>query len=100
MNKLKERWGISSNWQILVIIVVFAITGSTATYIGKPILEFLNITSDSFNAFGYWTLRILILFVMYQILLVCIGWVFGQFQFFWNFEKKMLRRIGFKRFMD
>lgn len=100
MNKLKERWGISSNWQIIVIIVVFAVTGSTATYIGKPILKFLNITSETFNTFGYWTLRILILFIMYQILLVLIGWLFGQFQFFWNFEKKMLRRIGFKRFLD
>ena len=100
MNKLKERWGISSNWQIAVIIIVFSVTGSTATYIGKPILNYLNITPISFSTLGYWTIRILMLFVMYQILLVVIGWLFGQFQFFWNFEKKMLRRLGFKRFLD
>jgi hypothetical protein len=27
-------------------------------------------------------------------LLVVFGWVFGQFTFFWGFEKKMLKRLG------
>jgi len=100
VNKLKERWGIESNWQIIVILIVFAVTGSTASYIGKPILKYLNITTEAFGSFGYWTIRILLLFVMYQILLVCFGWLFGQHSFFWNFEKKMLRRIGLKRFVN
>lgn len=100
MNKLKERWGIESNLQIAIIFMVFAITGSTASYIGKPILAFLNITPDTFHALIYWSLRILILFVMYQCLLVFFGWLFGQYSFFWNFEKKMLSRIGLKRFFN
>ncbi|WP_298346549.1 DUF6787 family protein [uncultured Algibacter sp.] len=100
MNKLKERWGIEHNWQIAIILIVFAVTGSTASYIGKPILAFLNITTEKFSSFGYWTIRILLLFVVYQFLLVFFGWLFGQHKFFWNFEKKMLRRIGLKRFVD
>lgn len=100
MEKLKSRWGIESNFQIIVIILVFAITGSTASYIGKPILKYLNITTEAFGSVGYWTLRIVILFIMYQFLLVFFGWLFGQHSFFWNFEKKMLRRIGLKRFVD
>ena len=100
MKKFKERWEIESNWQIAVIFVVFAVTGSTASYIGKPILAVLNITPETFNSFIYWVFRIVILFVMYQFLLVFFGWIFGQFKFFWNFEKKMLRRIGLKRFID
>lgn len=100
MEKLKQRWGIESNWQIIVILVVFAITGSTAAIIGKPILAYLNISSDTVGTFGYWVIRILLLFVVYQIMLVTYGWLFGQFKFFWNFEKKMLRRIGLKRFVD
>jgi hypothetical protein len=100
VNKLKERWGIESNFQIAIIFIVFAVTGSTATYIGKPILGFLNITLETFDTLIYWTLRILILFVMYQFLLVFFGWLFGQLNFFWNFEKKMLSRIGLKRFLD
>ena len=38
------------------------------------------------------------MFPIYQLTLPLVGWVFGQFNFFWNFEKKMLRRMGLKRF--
>ncbi|MEN3324545.1 DUF6787 family protein [Mariniflexile soesokkakense] len=100
MEKLKERWGIEQNWQIIIIFIVFAITGSTASFIGQPILNYLNITSESFGTFGYWFIRIVLLFVMYQFMLVFFGWLFGQYKFFWNFEKKMLKRIGLKRFVD
>ncbi|MFL1013203.1 DUF6787 family protein [Flavisericum labens] len=100
MEKLKERWDIEHNWQIIVIFFVFAVTGSTASYIGKPILGFLEISTESLGTFGYWAIRIVLLFIMYQFLLVFFGWLFGQHKFFWNFEKKMLCRIGLKRFVD
>lgn len=100
MKKLKERWGIESNLQIILILMVFAITGSTASYIGKPILSYFNITPETFSTPGYWIVRIIILFIMYQFLLVFFGWALGQFKFFWQFEKKMLVRLGFKRFAD
>ncbi|MGA0828911.1 MAG: DUF6787 family protein, partial [Flavobacteriaceae bacterium] len=44
----------------------------------------------------YWPLRIGLIFPLYQLLLVFFGALFGQFRFFWNFEKKMLRRLGVK----
>jgi len=100
LEKLKERWGIEHNWQIAVIFFVFAITGSTASYIGKPILNSLNITPESFTTLGYWVVRIILLFIVYQFMLVFFGWLFGQHKFFWNFEKKMLIRLGLKRFLD
>jgi len=100
VEKLKARWNIEHNWQIIVIFIVFAVTGSTASYIGKPILSYLNITPEIYSSIGYWTIRIILLFIVYQFLLVFFGWVFGQHKFFWNFEKKMLRRLGLKRFID
>ncbi|WP_372757654.1 DUF6787 family protein [Mariniflexile sp.] len=100
MKKLKERWGIEKDWQIIMILIVFAVTGSTASYIGKPILSFFQISTENLGVLAYWVVRILLLFVMYQFLLVFFGWLFGQHKFFWNFEKKMLRRIGFKRLID
>lgn len=100
LEKLKEHWGVTSNWQLAIIFFVFAITGSTASYIGKPILNHLQIIPENVTVLGYWVIRILLLFVVYQILLVVIGWIFGQSKFFWDFEKKMIRRLGLKRFVD
>ncbi len=93
MNKLKQRWNITSNWQLVIIFIVFAITGSTAAYLSKPVTNYLGITKDSMSLWFYWPLRLILLFPIYQILLVFIGALFGQFSFFWEFEKKMLYRM-------
>ncbi|MFD0799493.1 DUF6787 family protein [Maribacter chungangensis] len=99
MKKLKERWGIVSNWQLAVIFVVFAITGSSSVYVAKPFLYWIGMDQGNFPEawWGqslYWLLRILLIFPFYQVLLVVFGWLFGQFKFFWAFEKKMLGRMG------
>jgi len=32
MEKLKEKWGITNNFQLIIIFIVFAITGSSSVY--------------------------------------------------------------------
>ena len=103
MNRLKNKWGIQSNSQLILIFIVFGITGSLSVRLAKPVLEFININDIFFEELFlgnllYWTIRVVIVFPLYQILLLVIGTLFLQFKFFWNFEKKILRRIGFKRF--
>ncbi|MGB3144310.1 MAG: DUF6787 family protein [Maribacter sp.] len=99
MHKLKERWGITSNLQLIIIFIVFAITGSSSVFVAKPFLNFIGLQQSNFpeawwGGVLYWFLRILLIFPFYQILLVIYGFIFGQFKFFWNFEKKMLKRLG------
>lgn len=93
MDSLKKRWGITSNYQLTIIFIVFAITGSASAWLSKPLCLWLRITKESL---GFWFLpvRLLLIFPLYQLLLVSIGFLFGQHSFFWAFEKKMLQRIG------
>jgi hypothetical protein len=103
--KLKKRWGIESNFSLIIIFIVFSITGSAAVWLAKPTLVAVGLQADTFpdawyGILAYRVLRILLIFPLYQVLLVVFGTLFGQFQFFWNFEKKMLKRIGFKRFFN
>jgi len=98
--KLESKWDIKYRWELISIFLVFAFTGSSSVFIGKPIIKFIGITKDNLPGLVYWSLYILIGFIFYQILLVATGWLFGQYDFFWNFEKKMLRRLGFKRFVE
>ena len=93
MNKLKERWNITSNFQFFIILLVFAITGSTSAYIAKPILAFIGITKESVSLWLYYPLYIIVILPFYKILLLIIGTIFGQRKFFWNFIKKMLDRM-------
>ena len=93
MKKLKERWGIESNFQLTLIFIVFAITGSASAWLSKQFCYWLGITKADL---GFWftPVRLLLIFPIYQVLLVFIGFLFGQFRFFWAFEKKMLRSMG------
>ena len=95
MASFKERWNIKSNWQVFVIIVVFAITGSTAAYLSKPILFSIGVEKGMVSNWVYFPLYIFLIFPVYQLLLVCFGFIFGQFTFFWAFEKKLLKSCGF-----
>lgn len=97
---LEKRWKLQYRWEMIRVFIVFAVTGSSSLYVGRPIIKLLGITKENLNPILYWTLFIIIGLIFYQILLVTFGWLFGQFHFFWEFEKKMLRRLGFKRFVD
>ena len=94
MNKLKQRWNITSNFQFFIILLVFAITGSTSALIAKPILAFIGITKETVSLWLYYPLYIIIILPFYKILLLLFGTLAGQHTFFWNFIKKMLDRMG------
>ena len=92
INNIKRKWGLKSNFQLLIIVLVFGITGSTATWISKPILDFIGLKQAVVSAWAYWPIRIIIIFPLYQILLLIIGTIFGQSDFFKDFIKKMFRK--------
>jgi hypothetical protein len=97
MSSFKERWNIKSNGQVIVILIVFAITGSSAAYLSKPVLSIFGIIKGEVSNWIYYPLYIILIFPIYQVLLVTFGFLFRQFDFFWAFEKKMLRsmKLGF-----
>ena len=97
MASFKERWNITSSWQLTIILIVFAITGSSAALLAKPFLALFGIVKEEVHWVGYYFLYIILIFPIYQVLLVSYGFIFGQFRFFWAFEKKMLRsmKLGF-----
>lgn len=98
--KLEKKWILDYKWEMIRVFMVFAFTGTSSLFVGRPIIKLLGITKENLNPILYWFLFIIIGLIFYQILLVMFGWLFGQFKFFWEFEKKMLRRFGFKRFLD
>ena len=100
MKRLKEKWGIKSNFQFIIILIVFSVTGSLAVWVAKPILELVGLDKSAVSPCVFWPIRIAIIFPIYQVMIVVIGALLGQFKFFWDFEKKMLVRLGFKRFKD
>lgn len=89
IEKMKQRWQVKSGLQVLLIIIVFALTGTTVMFMRKwMVAEFEWAQNDWFTYSYYW-----LIFPIYNILLLIYGFIFGQFRFFLEFEKKFFRRI-------
>ena len=89
MEKLKKIFKVKSTYQLVIVFIVFGITGSLSLFVSDYILDFLNL--DSF------ILSLLLLLMIYQILLIIIGTLFGEFTYFWAMEKKIISRFNFSR---
>src|SRR5687768_8525740 len=93
IEKLKNRWNVKSAGQVIVILIVFACTGFSVMFL-KPVITDLLYGEEKSTLFSilYWVL----ILPIYNLLLLFYGFIFGQFKFFWEFEKRFFGRI-FKR---
>ena len=90
--KLIKIFKVRDFKQLIIIFTVFGITGSLSVILGKYVL--INIFGESFlNNDYYWLLRLILIFPIYQVLLIIVGALFGQFRYFWEIEKKILIRM-------
>lgn len=94
--RLKKRWNITSNTQVAIILVVFAITGSVTVYLKNMFFNWIGITSET-DLLLKIPVYIASVLVIYNIMLLLTGFIFGQFRFFWAFEKKFFSRFALKR---
>ncbi|MCH6235965.1 DUF6787 family protein [Cognataquiflexum rubidum] len=92
LTRLQTKWKLNSLLQVVLILIVFALTGFTILLIKKPIFDFLGV---SMERGGFWktVLYLLLVLPLYQVILLMWGFVFGQFSFFWEKEKQFIRRI-------
>ena len=92
LEKLKQRWGVTNAWQVILILIVFACTGFSVLLIKEPLYDLVGITT----ATSPWIRIPFYIFTIlpaYQVLLLLYGFIFGQFRFFWEFEKRMFSHI-------
>lgn len=94
MKKLKDRWGIQSNWQLAVIFIVFAINGSLSAKISAYLMGFLGLSKENLNVIVYYIILLVLVLPLYPFMLMGFGYLFGQSQFFVPFSKKMIKSIG------
>jgi formyltetrahydrofolate-dependent phosphoribosylglycinamide formyltransferase len=90
--RLRQKWKLSTQ-QFTIVFIVFGCTGLTAAYLTKAITRLLGMGPETHWAWKV-SLRLGMLLVGYQFLLLFYGFIFGQWKFFWNYEKKLLTKLG------
>ncbi len=91
IQKLQQRWNAKNVWQVLAILISFALTGTTIVWLMKPLLRFLF--GNEIPTWAKVAYYILIL-PIYNVVLLFYGFIFGQFNFFLEFEKRSLKRMA------
>ena len=89
VEKLQARWGVSAS-RVFIILLVFACTGFTVMFLKKPVVAFFTGGDQSliFSIIYY-----ILILPIYNLILLIYGFIFGQFAFFWEFEKKFFSRM-------
>lgn len=90
--KLKSRWNVDSGMDVLIIMVVFACTGFSVLYVKKIVFGWMDIGEQTPTWIRF-CLSLFVILPLYQLILLCWGWIFGKFNFFWEFEKRTFSRM-------
>ena len=87
MKKLIKIFKVESSYQLIIVFIVFGITGSMSLVVS-------NFISDIFHLDNI-ILSIILVLIIYQVLLIMVGTLFGEFEYFWEMEKKIVARFKF-----
>ena len=89
VKKLKDRWQLGHNYQVWLVLVVFACTGFSVMFLKPYVLVFFeDVNRTVFNIAYY-----ILIFPVYNLILLFYGFIFGLFNFFWEFEKRTFNKI-------
>ena len=93
IEKLINKFKANSIRHLFIIFIIFALSGSGSLFISSPILIVLGL--DKLITFYplYIFVRIILIIPIYQFILIIIASLFGEFDYFWKFEKKFLQRL-------
>ena len=93
IEKLVNKFKANSIRHLFTIFIIFALSGSGSLFISSPILIALGL--DKLITFYplYIFVRIILIIPIYQFILIIIASLFGEFDYFWKFEKKFLQRL-------
>ena len=92
--RLGAHWGVSAG-RAVIILTVFACTGFTVMFLKRPVVAFFTTEGDQPVLFS--VLYYILILPVYNLILLVYGALFGQFAFFWAFEKRFFNRIFGKK---
>lgn len=92
-DRLKQRWGLETNGQVLAVFAVFSLAGMMIMPTRKLVFHLLHFDGRT----PFWVKVVtwlIVVFPTYQFFLLVFGALFGEFRFFWEKEKKMGRWLA------
>ena len=95
INNLIIFFGANSKLHLLKIFFIFGLAGTLSVFISEPLIQFVSIENFISNKFFYWLIRLILIFPIYQFVLIGIAFVFGEFRYFKKFFIKFINYFKF-----
>lgn len=86
--KLQKKWGVNS-LDFILIIVTFALGGSTCARVAELIMNFCEIQ----KGFIWWVIYLVLVTIFWPMCVLIISLPLGQFRFFKNYTGKILAKL-------
>ncbi len=90
INNLINFFGANSRYHLLKIFIIFGLAGSLSVILSEPLLQLVTIEKFISNKFLYWLIRLILIFPIYQFVLIGVALVFGEFRYFKKFFIKFI----------
>ena len=90
INNLINFFGASSKFHLIKIFIIFGIAGSLSLVLSEPLLQLVSIENYISNKFLYWLIRLILIFPLYQFVLIAVALLFGEFRYFKKFFIKFI----------
>ena len=91
INNLINFFGANSKLHLLKIFIIFGLAGSFSVILSEPLLQFVSIENYITNKFLNWLIRLILIFPLYQFVLIGVAFMFGEFRYFKKFFTKFIK---------
>ena len=82
LKKLVDIFQARSLFHLIKIFIIFGLAGSLSVFLSDPLLQLVSIENFISNKFFYWLIRLILIFPIYQFVLIFLALVFGEFGYF------------------
>lgn len=93
LERFKKNQGIARTRDIFVIVAVFSLAGASIALTVRPLYNYIFHLIPHVPLFFKVFVYVFVAIPTYQGFLLIYGFLFGQFKFFWEREKKLGRWI-------
>ena len=90
LGRLQDKWKLNSIVQVIVVLIIFALGGSTCAFLGKKIMPALGFET---RGVLYWIIYVLIVTILWPLCVLMYSIILGQYAFFKKYLSQMGRRM-------
>ena len=91
ISQLLKLFGVNNIIKLVLVFLVFSLSGLIALYASDILTSFLSKFID--NNILILILKIVSIFILYQIVIIITAIPFGQFSYFISYQRRLIKRI-------